>query len=137
MSLMKASTSPNEAQGTTSLHHALCAQAGVRGLLARAEARRLRRLRAAIAIQAAVRAHQARAAFLRTRAAAMRIQAAWRGHTGRALATDLKCALPLNPEPRALRRAGSLWVEYPRFKDGGKLAWHAACRVPEREGGAS
>ena len=65
-------------------------QAHGRGFLARKEARRLRQLAAATHIQAAVRAHIARSAFLRKRAAVLRIQAAYRGHTARAVATDLR-----------------------------------------------
>lgn len=70
-------------------------QAGARGFLARAEARRLRRLAAATKIQAAVRRYQARSQYLRTRKAVLRIQAAYRGHTARAVAFDLRyCTLP-------------------------------------------
>ncbi len=75
-----------------------CAQAGVRGFLARAEARRLRQLAAATKIQAAARMHVARSSYLRTRAAVLLIQAAYRGHTARTVAADLKCVHSL-PRP--------------------------------------
>ena len=66
-------------------------QAGVRGMLARAEARRARRLQAAIRLQTAYRMHRARRSFLRVRAAVLTIQSAVRGKSARATALDLRC----------------------------------------------
>lgn len=60
-------------------------------MLARAEARRARRLKAAIQLQTAYRMHAARRDFLRVRAAVLTIQAAARGKTARATALDLRC----------------------------------------------
>ena len=72
----------------------LCAknvvQAGVRGMLARQEARRRRRLAAAVKLQAAYRRYRARSSFLRTRWAAVVIQCAVRGRSARAEALQLR-----------------------------------------------
>ena len=68
------------------------AQAGARGMAARALARRLRGEAAAVRVQAAWRRHAARARFLRVRSAVLAIQAAYRGLTARAVAADLRCA---------------------------------------------
>ena len=63
-------------------------------MLARAEARRARRLQAAVRLQTAYRMHAARRNFLRVRQAVLTIQAAARGKTARATALDLRCAQP-------------------------------------------
>ena len=72
-------------------------QAGLRGMLARAEARRIRRLAAATKLQAAFRRYRARSSFLRTRWAVLVIQCAVRGRSARAEALLLRyehtCAL--------------------------------------------
>lgn len=60
-------------------------------MLARADARRARRLRAATAIQTAFRRHVARTRYLRIRAAVLTIQAACRGKSARAEALELRC----------------------------------------------
>ena len=66
-------------------------QAGARGMLARADARRARRLRAAIVIQQNVRMLKARSQYLTVRMAALVIQSAWRGHVARTVAQDIRC----------------------------------------------
>ena len=60
-------------------------------MLARAEARRARRLQAAVRIQTAYRMHVARRIFLRIRAAVLTIQSASRGKTARAQALNMRC----------------------------------------------
>lgn len=65
-------------------------QAGARGMLARADARRARRLKAALAIQKNMRMLKARAHFLKTRKAALAIQSAWRGHVARTMASEIR-----------------------------------------------
>jgi hypothetical protein len=52
-------------------------------MAARKDARQRRRTRAATVIQAAVRMHRQRRAFVRARQAATTIQASWRGRRGR------------------------------------------------------
>ena len=60
-------------------------------MLARADARRARRLRAAIVIQQNVRMLKARAQYQTVRKAALVIQSAWRGHVARTVAQDIRC----------------------------------------------
>lgn len=81
---------------------ALKLQAGARGMLARAEARRRRRERAAIVLQSAQRRAAARRNFLAARAAAVRIQAAARGAAARRAAAALRIAL-------AVTRIAAAW----------------------------
>lgn len=71
-------------------------QAGARGMLARADARRARRLRAAIIIQRNVRMLKARSQYLTVRLAALVIQSAWRGHVARTVAQDIRCEWALD-----------------------------------------
>ena len=59
-------------------------------MLARQEARRRRRLAAAVKLQAAFRRYRARSSFLRTRWAAVVIQCAVRGRSARAEALQLR-----------------------------------------------
>ena len=71
-------------------------QAGARGMLARADARRARCLRAAITIQQNVRMLKARAQYQTVRMAALVIQSAWRGHVARTAAQDIRCEWALD-----------------------------------------
>lgn len=61
-------------------------------MLARADARRERRLQAAIAIQRNIRMLKARSQFLTTKAATLVLQSAWRGHVARSVAMDIRYA---------------------------------------------
>lgn len=65
-------------------------QAGARGMLARADARRARRLKAALTIQKNLRMLKARAKFRETVVAVLRIQSAWRGHLARTVASEIR-----------------------------------------------
>ncbi|DBA65606.1 TPA: hypothetical protein ACH3X2_002670 [Trebouxia sp. C0005] len=65
-------------------------QAGARGMLARADARRERRLQAAITIQRNMRMLKARSRFITTKTATLVIQSAWRGHVARSIAMDIR-----------------------------------------------
>ena len=65
-------------------------QAGVRGMRARADARRKRRLRAAIIIQSCARMHRHRSRFLEQRAAVLAIQSAYRGRVARTQAMEIR-----------------------------------------------
>lgn len=59
-------------------------------MLARADARRARRLKAALNIQKNMRMLKARTQYLETRAAALTIQSAWRGHLARSVASEIR-----------------------------------------------
>ncbi len=72
-----------DAHGAATLVGTLCEQAGARGMAARRDARQRRRNRAATVIQAAVRMHRQRRAFVRARQAAVTVQSSWRGRQGR------------------------------------------------------
>ena len=61
-------------------------------MLARADARRARRLRAAITIQRSLRMLKARSQYRTTRTAVLTIQSAWRGHVARTMAQDIRSA---------------------------------------------
>lgn len=61
-------------------------------MLARADARRERRLQAAITIQRNMRMLKARHSFLNTKMATLVIQSAWRGHVARSAATEIRYA---------------------------------------------
>ena len=65
-------------------------QAGARGMLARADARRERRLQAAVTIQRSMRMLRARSQFITTKTATLVIQSAWRGHVARSVAMDIR-----------------------------------------------
>ena len=67
-------------------------QAGARGMLARADARRERRLQAAVTIQRNMRMLRARSQFATTKKATLVIQSAWRGHVARSVAMDIRYA---------------------------------------------
>ena len=60
-------------------------------MLARADARRARRLRAAITIQRNLRMMKARSQYRTVRKALLVIQSAWRGHVARTVAQDIRC----------------------------------------------
>lgn len=60
-------------------------------MLARADARRARRLRGAITIQRNLRMVKARSQYQTVRLAVLVIQSAWRGHVARSLAQDIRC----------------------------------------------
>lgn len=59
-------------------------------MLARADARRARRLKAALTIQKNLRMLKARAQFRETVVAVLRIQSAWRGHLARTVASEIR-----------------------------------------------
>ena len=59
-------------------------------MLARADARRARRLKAATTIQKDLRMLKARTLFQKTRAAVLVIQSAWRGHVARNVASEIR-----------------------------------------------
>ena len=59
-------------------------------MLARADARRERRLQAAITIQRNMRMLKAQRSFLKTKAATLVVQSAWRGHVARSVAMDIR-----------------------------------------------
>ena len=65
-------------------------QAGARGMLARADARRERRLQAAVTIQKNMRMLKARSRFVSTKTATLVIQSAWRGRVARSVAMDIR-----------------------------------------------
>lgn len=75
---------------TSFLHVGVAMQAAARGMLARADARRARRLKAALTVQKNMRMLKARAQFLETRAAVLTIQSAWRGHLARSVASEIR-----------------------------------------------
>ena len=79
-------------------------------MLARAEARRIRRLAAAVKLQAAFRRYRARSAFLRTRWAALVIQCAVRGRSARAEALQLRWGcVPNRGESKGARQKIGVW----------------------------
>jgi myosin-5 len=105
------------------------AQAGARGMAARALVRRMRGVAAAVRLQAAWRRHAARARFLRVRAAALAIQAAFRGLTARSLAADLRRAPA--PAPSKRRSASDLaWAA--SSAPGRKACRPALCTATDR-----
>ena len=72
------------------LTYYLLLQAVARGMMSRADARRERRLQAAITIQRNMRMLKAQRSFLKTKAATLVVQSAWRGHVARSVAMDIR-----------------------------------------------
>ena len=101
------------------LRAATWVQAGVRGMLARADARRKRRLRAAIIIQSCARMHHHRSRFLGQRAAVLTIQSAYRGRVARTQAMEIRW-------PPQLPHA-QCWC--PWQMHGGPAHWAQAARI--------